>query len=148
NQQNANLYGGEIGFHLHPRPIDWLHWETNFQTVMGKLTDGDYLPLIPANRISNTLRVEFDGNNTKLKKYYVFVTLRSTFAQHHVGNFETESDGYNLLDMGLGGTLTVFKQPVDIHLSGNNLLNNTYISHLSRLKTDGIANMGRNINLG
>ena len=148
NQQNANLYGGEIGFHLHPRPIDWLHWETNFQTVMGKLTDGDYLPLIPANCISNTLRVEFDSNNTKLKKYYAFVTLRSTFAQHHVGNFETESDGYNLLDMGLGGTLTVFKQPVDIHLSGNNLLNNTYISHLSRLKTDGIANMGRNINLG
>src|SRR5690606_30166135 len=105
NQQDADLYGGEIGFHFHPRPINWLHWETSFQTVMGKLTDGDYLPLIPANNISNTLRVEFEGNDNKLKSYYAFVTLRSTFAQHHVGNFETGSDGYNLLNVGVGGNL-------------------------------------------
>src|SRR5690606_21871591 len=132
--------------HLHPHPIDWLHWESDFQTVTGKLTDGDYLPLIPATNISNSLRVEFDGNDDKLKSYYAFATLQSIFAQHHVGNFETESDGYNLLNLGVSGSLTVLNRPVDIHLSGNNLWNTTYISHLSRLKADGIANIGRNIN--
>ncbi len=148
NQQNANLYGGEIGFHLHPHPLDWLHWETNFQTVMGKLTDGDYLPLIPANNLSNTLRIEFDNRDNKIKSYYAFATLQSTFAQRHVGNFETESDGYNLLNVGLGGTVSIFNQPINVHLSGNNLFNTTYISHLARLKIYGIADIGRNINLG
>lgn len=148
DQQNANLYGGELGFHLHPHPLDWLHWESNFQTVMGKLTDGDYLPLIPANSLSNTLRVEFDKRKKKLKSYYAFATLQSTFAQRHVGNFETDSEGYNLLNIGLGGSLTVFNQPMDIHLSGNNLFNTTYIAHLSRLKSDGIPNIGRNVNIG
>ena len=148
DQQNANLYGGELGFHLHPHPLDWLHWESNFQTVMGKLTDGDYLPLIPANSLSNTLRVEFDKRKKKLKSYHAFATLQSTFAQRHVGNFETDSDGYNLLNIGLGGSLTDFNQPMDIHLSGNNLFNTTYIAHLSRLKSDGIPNIGRNVNIG
>jgi hypothetical protein len=35
--------------HFHPHPLDWLHYETSFETVTGKKQDGDYLPLIPAN---------------------------------------------------------------------------------------------------
>ena len=27
-QENASLYGGEFGFHLHPHPLDWLHFES------------------------------------------------------------------------------------------------------------------------
>jgi iron complex outermembrane receptor protein len=34
-QNNAKLYGGEIGLHFHPHP-DWLHYETSFETVTGK----------------------------------------------------------------------------------------------------------------
>jgi iron complex outermembrane receptor protein len=41
-QDNAKLYGGEIGFHFHPHPLDWLHYETSFETVTGKKQDGDY----------------------------------------------------------------------------------------------------------
>ena len=36
----------------------------------------------------------------------------------------------------------------DININGNNLFNKSYIAHLSRLKNDGIPNMGRNIVLG
>ncbi|HCO85014.1 MAG TPA: TonB-dependent receptor, partial [Arenibacter sp.] len=36
-QQDATLYGGEIGFHLHPHPYDWLHIESSYQTVFGEL---------------------------------------------------------------------------------------------------------------
>ena len=54
-QDDSNLYGGEIGFHLHPHPLDWLHLESSFETVTGKLADSNvYLPLIPANKLSNT----------------------------------------------------------------------------------------------
>ena len=32
-----------------------------------------------------------------------------------------------------------------INLNANNLLDKTYTNHLSRLKTDGINNMGKNV---
>jgi iron complex outermembrane receptor protein len=30
-QDNAKLYGGEIGLHFHPHPLDWLHFETSLK---------------------------------------------------------------------------------------------------------------------
>lgn len=37
-QDNAKLFGGEVGLHFHPHPLDWLHFETSFETVTGKKT--------------------------------------------------------------------------------------------------------------
>ena len=74
--------------------------------------------------------------------------MRSTFAQNNVNPFETSTDGYNLLSLGLGGTVTVFNNNLDVSLTATNLLDTEYIHHLSRLKPDGILNMGRNINIG
>ncbi len=147
-QQDANLYGGEIGVHLHPHPLDWLHMESSFETVTGKTKSGDFLPLIPANRWTNTFRVEFSKPQKTLKNSYLFVTLQSFFRQNNTSFFETATAGYNLLNMGLGGRLLLGKQPLEFRISANNILDKTYISHLSRLKIDGIPNIGRNISLG
>ena len=147
-QQNAKLYGGEIGFHLHPHPIDWLHLESSYQTVTGKLNNGEYLPLIPANSITNTVRIEFNKSEKWLESYYAFVTLQSVFDKTKVSTFESTSGGYNLLNIGFGGSISVFDKDMDIQVSGNNILDKNYISHLSRLKTDGIPNMGRNVTIG
>lgn len=145
-QENANLYGGEFGIHLHPHPLDWLHFESSFETVVGKQENNDYLPLIPANSLTNTVRVEFESNS--VENSYVFVKLRSTFAQNNVNAFETTSDAYSLLSAGVGGLLKVFNNEMTVTLSATNLLNTAYIHHLSRLKPDGIFNMGRSINIG
>ncbi|WP_418509967.1 TonB-dependent receptor [Corallibacter sp.] len=145
-QNDAKLYGGEIGFHLHPHPLDWLHFESSFETVTGKQNNGLYLPLIPANSINNTIRVEYDTN--WFQQGYAFVKLQSTFKQSNVGYFETSTDGYNLLSAGLGGTIQVFKNDLTISVSGNNLTDKSYINHLSRLKNDGIFNIGRNFIIG
>lgn len=147
-QQNANLYGGEIVFHLHPHPLDWLHLETSFETVIGKLDNGDYLPLIPANKLKNTLRIEFEEKDNWLQKSYAFLSVQSVFTQNNFSEFETKTDSYNLLNIGLGGNFSLFKQDAEIRISGNNMLDQNYIAHLSRLKTDGIANIGRNISVG
>ncbi|MCL6295939.1 TonB-dependent receptor [Jejuia spongiicola] len=144
-QSDAKLYGGEFGLHLHPHPLDWLHFESSFETVTGKQKNDDYLPLIPANSISNIIRVEFD--NDWIKKGYAFAKLKSTFKQNNISAFETNTQGYNLLSAGIGGSFSVFNNELSIALSGNNLTNKSYINHLSRLKPDGIFNMGRNINL-
>ena len=146
-QNNANLYGGEIGLHFHPHPLDWLHFETSFETVTGKKQDGDYLPLIPANNWNNSLRTEW--NDTKwLKEGFATISLVSTFNQNKISGFETRTPGYSILNLGIGGTLHLGKTKIDINLNGNNITDKKYTAHLSRLKGDGISNMGRNLVLG
>jgi iron complex outermembrane receptor protein len=146
-QNDAKLYGGEIGLHFHPHPLDWLHYETSFETVTGKKQDGDYLPLIPANNWNNTFRGEFNIKNW-LEEGFATLNISSTFNQNNVSGFETETDGYTLLNLGIGGQIKFGKTIFDINLNANNLLNKEYTSHLSRLKTDGIPNIGRNVVLG
>ena len=144
-QDDAKLFGGEFGFHLHPHPLDWIHFESSFAMVTGKQDNGNYLPLIPANNLTNTLRAEFEK---PWKQGYAFVTLRSTFNQNNISVFETSTDSYNLLSAGFGGSFNLFKNKLSISVSGTNLTNKTYINHLSRLKSSGVFNMARNINIG
>ncbi|MBT8303887.1 MAG: TonB-dependent receptor [Bacteroidia bacterium] len=145
-QDDAKLYGGEFGFHLHPHPLDKLHLETTFETVTGKQDNGDYLPLIPANSLTNTLRMEF-GDNTWLEGPYAFIKLRNVFEQDNISDFETTTDSYNLLSLGFGGNLQVIENTMRFNLNVNNLTNESYVNHLSRLKIDAIPNMGRSINI-
>ncbi|HEY4618438.1 MAG TPA: TonB-dependent receptor [Flavobacterium sp.] len=146
-QDNAKLYGGEIGMHFHPHPLDWLHYESSFETVTGKKQDGDYLPLIPANNWNNTFKGEFKIKNW-LEDGFATFNVSSTFNQNNVSGFETKSNGYTLINLGLGGTVKLGKTVFDVNLNGNNLFDKRYIAHLSRLKNDGIPNIGRNIVLG
>jgi iron complex outermembrane receptor protein len=146
-QNNAKLYGGEIGLHFHPHPLDWLHFETSFETVTGKKQNDDYLPLIPANNWNNTIRTEFKIKNW-LDDGFASLNLSTTFNQNKVSGFETKSNGYTLVNFGFGGTVKLGKTAFDVNLNANNLFDKTYIAHLSRLKNDGIQNIGRNIVLG
>ena len=146
-QNNAKLYGGEIGLHFHPHPLDWLHFETSFETVTGEKQNGDYLPLIPANKWNNTIRTEFQIRNW-MEDAFATLNVSSTFNQKKVSGFETESSGYNLVNLGFGGTVKLGKTVFDVNINGNNLFDKRYVAHLSRLKTDGIPNIGRNIVFG
>ena len=146
-QNNANLYGGEIGVHFHPHPLDWLHFESSFETVTGEKQNGDYLPLIPANNWNNTIRTEFDIQNW-LTDGFASINLSSTFNQNNVSGFETASLSYSLVNVGFGGTLKIGKTTFDINLNATNVFDKSYISHLSRLKANEINNIGRNIILG
>ncbi|HET6992216.1 MAG TPA: TonB-dependent receptor, partial [Bacteroidia bacterium] len=51
-QANAQLYGGELSFDIHPHPLDWLHFENSVSVVYGKNKGSEndsekYLPFIP-----------------------------------------------------------------------------------------------------
>ncbi|KDN55054.1 TonB-dependent receptor [Flavobacterium seoulense] len=146
-QDNAKLYGGEVGLHIHPHPLDWLHFETSFETVTGKKDNGEYLPLIPANSWNNTIRTEFNIKKWLTEGFATF-NVSSTFNQNNVSGYETSSKDYTLINIGLGGTVNLGRLAFDVNINANNLLDKQYIAHLSRLKTDGIPNIGRNIVLG
>ncbi|AFL82237.1 outer membrane receptor protein [Aequorivita sublithincola DSM 14238] len=145
-QNNANLYGGEFGFHLHPHPLDWLHFESSFETVTGKLDNDDYLPLIPANSLRNTFRVELNDGKTR-KSSSAFVTLENTFSQKNISKFETRTGGYSLLSAGIESSFQLQKVLLKLGINGTNLTDKAYVSHLSRFKPDGIFNIGRSINV-
>jgi iron complex outermembrane receptor protein len=123
--------------------LDWLHLETSFETVTGKKQNGDYLPLIPANNWNNTLRTEWNDTDW-LKEGFATISLVSTFNQNKISGFETRTPGYSILNLGFGGTLHFGKTKIDVNVNGNNITDKKYTAHLSRLKTDGISNMGRN----
>ncbi|MGB1309050.1 MAG: TonB-dependent receptor plug domain-containing protein, partial [Oceanihabitans sp.] len=144
-QEDANLYGGEIGLHIHPHPLDWLHIESSFESVTGKQKNGDYLPLIPANKIKNTLHVDYQFK--PLKSGNAFVTLSSVLSQNNTSDFESNTSGYNLLSAGFGGEILVLKNLFKFQFTGTNLTNKKYVNHMSRLKPDGIYNIGSNFSL-
>ena len=146
-QNDAKLYGGEFAVHFHPHPLDWLHIESSFETVTGEKQNGDYLPLIPANNWNNTIRTEFNIKNW-LADGFASLNVSSTFNQNNVDGFETASNAYSLVNLGVGGTVKFGKTTFEVNLNGNNLFNESYIAHLSRLKADGIQNIGRNIVMG
>lgn len=140
-QNDAKLYGGEFGFHLHPHPYDWLHFQSSFEMVIGKLKEGDYLPLIPAHKLTNTVRSEFNNG-----KGYLQLTLENHFKQDKVSAYESVSEAYELLNLSAGADFKVFNDiDMTIHLNFNNIFDKKYTNHLSRLKPDGIFDMGRNL---
>ncbi|CCG54390.1 Probable TonB-dependent outer membrane hemin receptor precursor PhuR [Flavobacterium indicum GPTSA100-9 = DSM 17447] len=146
-QNNAALFGGEAGVHLHPHPLDWLHITSSYEMVFGKQKDNSDLPLIPANVWKNNLKANFDLNST-FKNAYFYIQANYTLAQNNISVFETATNDYLLLGSGLGTDVVLNKVNFKVFLSGTNLLNKEYFAHLSRLKSDGIYNMGRNIVLG
>jgi iron complex outermembrane receptor protein len=146
-QTNAKLYGGEFGVHFHPHPLDWLHFESSFETVTGEKQNGEFLPFIPANNWNNSLRAEFNIKNW-LKDGFATLNVSNTFDQKKVSGFETYTDGYTFVNLGIGGQITIWKTHFNFTINGNNLFNKNYVAHLSRLKNDGIQNIGRNIILG
>ena len=146
-QSDANLYGGEAGIHFHPHPIDWLHINSSFESVTGKSKNGDNLPLIPANRFNNTLRIDIKSSKW-FTEGFASANIEYTLKQNNPSQFETITNDYTLINFGLGGKIILGKTAFDLSLNANNVFNRVYVAHLSRLKPDGIPNIGRNIIFG
>jgi len=145
-QSDALLYGGEAGFHLHPKPIEWLHFETTFASVTGRQDNGDYLPFIPSGKLNFELRAE-KGKLVFFRNTFVRISSSTAFDQNHPSPEEEKTSGYSLFDAGIGATIKVAKQIISIGLSVNNIFDKKYIDHLSTLRKVGYFNPGRNISL-
>lgn len=154
-QDNANLSGIEASLTLHPAEV--IHFENSFSYTRGvnRATD-KALPFIPAAVLRNEIRLEpeFKGG---LKSTYFSIAFDNVFKQNRVDNFETPTGAYSLVNLAMGTTFMLNKQPLRINVSANNLFNKAYYDHLSRFKpgrldeadpTAGYYNQGRNISVG
>ena len=80
-----------------------------------------------------------------LQKGYASLFLNYTLAQNNFSAFETKTNDYLVVNLAIGGKIKIGKNSVNASVNANNLFDKTYVNHLSRLKTDGIYNIGRNI---
>jgi iron complex outermembrane receptor protein len=112
--------------------------------VTGKKQNGENLPLIPAMKWNNSIKTEFKSTKW-FKDGFAVLNVEHTLNQNNPGLFETNTTDYTLLNFGFGGKMTLGKMAFDVNLNANNIFDKMYFSHLSRLKNDGIPNMGRNI---
>ena len=139
-QNNAILFGGESGFHLHPHPLDWLHLESAYSVVYGKNEAGN-LPLIPSQRLISTLRTDFKSKSKNIN-FNAYLQYIVSFRQDNIAIFETKTPAYQLVNLGFGASL---KNNISFKIGVNNVFDRTYFDHLSRLKYQGVNGMGRNI---
>lgn len=144
-QTKADLVGGEasIDFHL----VKSLHFENSFAYVKGiNRADDSPLPFIPAATINNELR--FEPEMRGLSGSYIKVGVSNVLKQSRFDSFETQTNGYTLLDAGVGTSIKTAKGKFNIWVTGQNLLDKQYFNHLSRYKPVGIYNPGRNVTFG
>ncbi len=164
-QQDAQFLGGEFLLNLHPKAIKWFHWKNSFSFVHATFknydtSDSHYVPNIPANKYLSEIEFIFHPDQW-IKKWSFNTGIRHYMKQDHVYTLyqtETPTDSYSLLHAGFSTTVqnkkgrTLFQ----LMLAGENLLDETYQNHLSRLKyldenpvtgQMGVMNMGRSFSL-
>ena len=165
DQANAALYGGELYVDVHPHPFDWLHLDNTLSFVRGINFSGSdstrNLPAIPAPRWIVELRAQKQSLGKWARNAYAKVGLDVNLTQDNVFSAystETRTGGYTLLNAGLGLDITNRRQATicSVTLSGQNLADIAYQSHLSRLKyapgnnltgRNGVFGAGRNLSL-
>ena len=146
SQDDAYLYGGELGLHFHPKSVQWLHFKTNYSLVIGKKRNGEYLPFIPANKL--TFETGFMGKKFALgSKPYLLIAINYAFAQNNIDPGETVTPDYILVNLSMGSSFRLGNQPLEVNLTVQNLLDKKYVDHLSTLKEVDLYNPGRNISL-
>jgi iron complex outermembrane receptor protein len=139
-QDDANIFGGEF-YYKRQSSLDWLSYETSVELLRGEKSNSDVLPFISPLSLKQSFNLEFNKSSFQLEA--VFKGKKENVAQ-----FETKTDSYFLLN--LSGTYDVdfLSNDLKIGWSINNLTDKLYFDHMSRLKTMGIHEMGRNISVG
>jgi len=135
----ARLMGAELSAKL--RPFNGFEIGLGSDFVDGRrITNGkEYLPFIPPFRI--TASVEYD-----FKAGWIGANMVSAAKQDRVAPDEEETDGYTIIGLSAGYRLSKYGRHILI-LRVDNLLNQRYRDHLSRIEDRNFPMPGRNISL-
>lgn len=108
--------------------------------VKARLADGGNLPRTPPMRFGTSLHYQTQNINA-----HIDVTRYQT--QDRISDFETQTDGYTLVDASITFDLPINATDISIYLKGNNLTDAEARVHSSFLK-DLAPRPGRNLSLG
>lgn len=123
----AQLYGFSIN--ASKSLTKNLKASTNINYTVGERKDEDgFLPFIPPFKADLIL----DYN---LYNWNFSVNMQSALAQNKLGQFEEATDGYAILNASVKRNITFGEQLMSVILRANNITNETYRNHLSRIKS-------------
>tara|TARA_B100001057_G_scaffold315269_1_gene315374 strand:- start:3390 stop:5576 length:2187 start_codon:yes stop_codon:yes gene_type:complete len=137
---NAELMGFEMNLHYHPHFLHQLHIEERISVMEGKSSNGQFLPLMPPNTYQTTFKYYFLKDNLfNLSQFNFDYIYNST--QQKVANNEEPTDDYSLINAS--ALFSSKSKKINLSIGVRNLLNVSYIPHLSRLKSYDIPHVGR-----
>lgn len=138
------LYGLETRVHYHPHFAHRIHFETGYSNTFGRdiglAQEGEDLYFMPQARLRSNVRIELSKNKT-FGFASVLVQHNYFFKQDRVGPLETSTDPYHLLQFGCQMKWDG-NWPVELSFGMRNVLNTSYINHMSSLKSLGLMEPG------
>ena len=143
--ESVTMQGVELNLHYHPHQLHNLHLEQSYSFLQTNNNDDDFgLALVPANSIKNKILFDF-SEYAKISKYklnYFSVNHTFKFKQENFAQYEELTESYNVFNFSLGFQLN---QNLKCRLAINNLLNEEYSPHTSRIRgvAGGVPNPGR-----
>ena len=140
-QQDSELYGGEISFDKKTG-FDWLSYNTSLEYIFAESADGEALPFISPLTFNQVFNIDISSN------YSFEIDFLAKAKQGRVSMFEEETDGYSVLNLSGNWMTSFLDNDLNIFWSISNVFDKEYYDHLSRFKTAGIEEMGRNISVG
>jgi iron complex outermembrane recepter protein len=157
-QGKAQLYGGEIGFDLHPSTMRWIELNSALSMVYGGLKNVPdsvkYLPFVPPTRITADIRFNIKTNGQSLKNAFIRFGMLDCFTQSKVYQqfaiynglntaltpyeyraSKAPTQGYALFNASVGGDIvSEGKTMCRIFITCNNVFDTPYMDYMSRFK--------------
>lgn len=142
-QVEARLYGSELNLQYVALQNRSLRFNLGAAFVRGENKDFDEpLTFIPPDNANLEITYSFG----KLQNTSVYTKLRGVARQDRPGFNEEETPGFTLLDVGLSRTFKLGStNTLEASVALQNLLNETYVDHLSILRAFNIPSPGRNL---
>jgi iron complex outermembrane receptor protein len=144
-QHNADIYGLEAMLSITPEFLDGFKISADYSGLIGELGNGEYLPWMPAQKLTPEIRYSY--RRSRNWSVYGFINSDFVLEQDLVSPMEKSTPAYTLLNSGLGFEYNAHSVSYEVNIAANNLMNEAYYDHLSRLKNYGILNMGRDISI-
>ena len=153
--EKVKMSGIEMNVHYHPHQLHNLHFEQSYSFLKTENNDSDFgLALTPANCIKTKLLLDLNSltsyNNffSPVLKTFNYISLNHTykFKQESFAEYEELTEDYNIINLQLS---LKFGNCLRSTISVNNLLNEEYSPHISRIRgvAGGIPNPGRFLNI-
>ena len=144
-KERVLLYGLETRVHYHPHFAHRIHFESGYSNTFGRdlgiAQEGEDLYFMPQARLRSNVRIELSK-----KKAFGFASVivqhNYFFNQDRIGPLETATEAYHLLQLGCQMKWDG-NWPVQFSFGVRNALNETYINHMSNLKSLGLMEPGR-----
>lgn len=145
-QNNAIFGGGEA--RIQWAIIPEIKTSLAAEYVYNKNLDtGLPIPLTPPASILTGIEWIIPYFQSWLQESNVYVEYRQVASQNRVDRNERATNGYGLLEAGMGLELLMGKQIFKLRVSGQNLLNTFYFNHMSRYRLLNLPEQGRNVNI-